>query len=104
MDHPAGDFPRVGAHGGNCAGEQFISDIGNLLPMALCGLTSLYQHPPDGPPVDLRLQSWTGIGKPGPRPWSLLCAKAGDASALRVSNVDFVFIKTHLSRGSCWNS
>ncbi len=41
LDHPAGDFPRVGAHGGKLAGERFISDIGDLLPMALCGRTSL---------------------------------------------------------------
>jgi hypothetical protein len=32
----------VGAHGGKCAGEQFISDIGDLLPMAPCGRNSLF--------------------------------------------------------------
>ena len=41
LDHQAGDFARAGAHGGNYAGEPFISGIGGLLPMALCGRTSL---------------------------------------------------------------
>ena len=31
----------VRAHAGGGAGEPFISDIGGLLPMALCGRTSL---------------------------------------------------------------
>jgi len=35
LDHPAGDFPRVVAYGGDCADEPFISVIGGLLPMAL---------------------------------------------------------------------
>lgn len=41
LDRPAGDFPRVGAHGGNRADEPFISETGGLLPMTLCGRTSL---------------------------------------------------------------
>jgi hypothetical protein len=41
LDHPAEDFPGVMAQGGDAAIEPFISDIGGLLPMALCGRTSL---------------------------------------------------------------
>jgi len=32
----------------------------------------------------------------------LPCNKLGDAGAFRARNVDFVFIKTHLSRGFRW--
>jgi hypothetical protein len=35
------DFPGLIAQGGLLAAEQFISEIGGLLPIALCGRTSL---------------------------------------------------------------
>jgi hypothetical protein len=39
-----------------------------------------------------------GIGNTEPWPCGLPRTKAGDISALRAGNVDFVFIKTHLCR------
>ena len=41
LDHPAEAFPGVIAHGGLMADEQLTSAIGGLLPIALCGRTSL---------------------------------------------------------------
>jgi hypothetical protein len=35
------EFSPVLAHDAICAGEPFVSDIGGLFPIALCGLTSL---------------------------------------------------------------
>jgi hypothetical protein len=35
-------------------------------------------------------------------PPGLPCNKVGDAGAFRARNVDFVFIKPHLSRGFRW--
>jgi len=54
----------------------------------------LKRHSPDDRLVELRLPLWTGIDK----------TEASDVSAFRARNVDFVDIKTHLSRGLCWNS
>ncbi|WP_206112791.1 hypothetical protein [Rhizobium laguerreae] len=50
---PAGlEFSGVLAQFGGGADEPFISEIGTLLPMALCGRNSLYntttEHPQDG--------------------------------------------------------
>ena len=59
------------------------------------------RHPPDDRLVGLRLPPLAGIGKSGPsRPKAnrgCLATKAGDASAFRARDADFVFIKTHLS-------
>lgn len=41
LDHPAGGFPACGHQGGPCAADANISDIGGLLPIALCGRISL---------------------------------------------------------------
>jgi hypothetical protein len=41
LDHGAGLRPVLSAQAGPCGPEQFMSDIGGLLPMALCGRTSL---------------------------------------------------------------
>lgn len=41
LDHPAGCHPASTGGGGPCATGRFTSDIGTLLPIALCGLTSL---------------------------------------------------------------
>jgi hypothetical protein len=63
----------------------------------------LDRHPPDDRLVELRLPPLAGIGKFGPsRPVAnrgCLATKVGDASAFRARDVDFVFIKTLLSRG-----
>ena len=40
-DHGAGLLPELAAQTGPCEPEQFMSAIGGLLPMALCGRTSL---------------------------------------------------------------
>jgi hypothetical protein len=63
----------------------------------------MIRHPPDDRLVELRLPPLAGIGNSGPsRPVasrSGLATKVGDASAFRARDVDFVFIKTRLSRG-----
>ena len=41
LDHFAGRHPVSAGSGGPCAADRFASDIGGLLPIALCGLTSL---------------------------------------------------------------
>lgn len=41
LDHPAGRHPVPAGQGGPCAADRFPSDIGGLLPIALCGRTSL---------------------------------------------------------------
>lgn len=37
LDHPAGRHLAVADRGGSCAADRFTSDIGTLLPIALCG-------------------------------------------------------------------
>ena len=64
-----------------------------------CGY--LIRDTPDDRVVEVRLRPLMSLGKRGPSPQGLECTKAGDARALRIRNVDFVFIKTQLSRGSC---
>ncbi len=41
LDHPAGCHPVRAGQGGPCAADRFTSVIGGLLPIALCGRTSL---------------------------------------------------------------
>jgi len=41
LDHLAGRYPVPAGQGGPCAADRFTSDIGGLLPIALCGRTSL---------------------------------------------------------------
>lgn len=41
LDHLAGRHPASAGSGGPCAADRFTRDIGVLLPIALCGLTSL---------------------------------------------------------------
>ena len=41
LDHSAGGHPASAGSGGPCAADRFTSDIGVLLPIALCGRTSL---------------------------------------------------------------
>lgn len=41
LDRPAGGFPACLHQGGPCAADANISDIGGLLPIALCGRISL---------------------------------------------------------------
>lgn len=41
LGHPELENPGVRAHSGGDAGEPFMSAIGGLLPIALCGRTSL---------------------------------------------------------------
>ncbi|HWW47009.1 MAG TPA: hypothetical protein VNZ94_04120 [Xanthobacteraceae bacterium] len=41
LGQPVLEFSGVNAHSGGGAAERFISDIGGLLPIALCGRTSL---------------------------------------------------------------
>jgi hypothetical protein len=41
LDRPAGRHPVLAGQGGPCAADRFTSDIGGLLPIALCGRTSL---------------------------------------------------------------
>jgi hypothetical protein len=37
LDHLAGDFPELNAHGGLMSDQQFMSVAGGLLPIALWG-------------------------------------------------------------------
>jgi len=59
-------------------------------------------HPPDDQLVEVRLPPLAGIGKAVPsRPVAnrgCLATTVGDATAFRARDVDFVFIKTLLSR------
>ena len=41
LDHLAGPHPASAGQGGPCAADRFTSDIGGLLPIALCGRNSL---------------------------------------------------------------
>lgn len=41
LDRPAGRHPVLAGQRGPCAADRFTSDIGGLLPIALCGRTSL---------------------------------------------------------------
>jgi hypothetical protein len=41
LDHLAGGYPAFAGSDGPCAADRFTSDIGVLLPMALCGRSSL---------------------------------------------------------------
>jgi len=41
LDQRELEFSGVKAHAGGDAGEPFMSEIGGLLPIALCGRTSL---------------------------------------------------------------
>ena len=41
LGQPELEFSGVKAHVGICADEPFMSEIGTLLPMALCGRNSL---------------------------------------------------------------
>lgn len=41
LDHPSGVFSGDSAQGGFYVPEQFMSDTGGLLPIALCGRTVL---------------------------------------------------------------
>jgi hypothetical protein len=45
----------------------------------------------------LILPPCTAIGKPGPSSLGLLGSQVGDGSTFRARNVDFAFIRTHLS-------
>jgi hypothetical protein len=49
LDHRAGGFSGRIAQGGLLAAEQFISAIGGLLPIALCGRISLYNSTTERP-------------------------------------------------------
>jgi hypothetical protein len=42
--------------------------------------------------------------KTSPRQKALVIRQSGDVWALLAGNVDFAFIKTHLSRGFRWNA
>jgi hypothetical protein len=62
----------------------------------------LIRHPPDDRLVEVRLPPLACIRKSPSRPVAnrgCLATKVGDASAFRARDVDFVFIKTLLSRG-----
>ena len=51
-----------------------------------------------------RLPPSAGIGKTGRSPSELQCTEADEVSTFRARNVDFAFIKTHLSLGFRWNA
>ena len=38
LDHPAGRHPAPAGQGGPCAADRLTSDIGGLLPIALCDI------------------------------------------------------------------
>lgn len=45
LDHSAGRHPASAEQGGPCAADRFTSDIGTLLPIALCVRTALLSTP-----------------------------------------------------------
>jgi len=66
---------------------------------------AISRHPPDDPPLLAYLAAMRGHRQAGPSSLGLPVVQVGDGSTFQAGNVDFAFIRTHLSlgfRSSAW--